>query len=88
MSPYSTAAQKPHSSRKLSHGSSVVHVSSPRSLFSGSINGWLYASARVTCGGVASRSGDFWCTRIVLLLFAADVLVGVVELRVAGEKAA
>lgn len=39
-------------------------------------------------GGVARRSGDFWCTRMVLLLFAAEVALGAVELRVAGEKEA
>jgi hypothetical protein len=88
MSPYSTAAQKAATRRKLSHGSPVVHVIRPTSRFSGSRNGWLYASARVICGGVASSSGDFWCTRMVLLLLAAEVALGVVVLSVAGEKAA
>jgi hypothetical protein len=37
---------------------------------------------------VASSSGDFWWTRMVLRLFAADVALGAVELRVAGEKEA
>lgn len=29
------------------------------------MNGCEYAKALVTCGGVASSRGDFWCTRIV-----------------------
>jgi hypothetical protein len=29
------------------------------------MNGCEYAKALVTCGGVASNRGDFWCTRIV-----------------------
>lgn len=40
------------------------------------------------CGGVASSNGDFWCTSIVLLLLAAVLAVGVVALRVVGEKVA
>lgn len=57
--------QKAATNRKLSQGSPVVHDRSPTSLFKGTINGCEYAKALVTCGGVASKSGDFWCTRIV-----------------------
>ena len=64
-SPYSVTAQKPATSRKLSQGSPVVHDSRPAILFNGWMNGYEYASVRVTCGGVATRSGDFWWTRIV-----------------------
>jgi hypothetical protein len=60
----------------------------PTILLSGRRKGWLYARARVTCGGVARSNGDFWCTRMVLLLFAADAVLGVAELRVVGEKVA
>lgn len=58
-SPYMTTAQKPATKRKLSHGSPVVHVSSPTSLLRGNIKGCEYASTRVICGGVAASSGDF-----------------------------
>lgn len=58
-SPYSVAAQKPASTRKLSQASPVVHDISPTSLFSTRRKGWEYASALVIWGGVARRSGDF-----------------------------
>lgn len=40
------------------------------------------------CGGVARSKGDFWCTKMVLLLLAAVLAVGVVALSVVGEKVA
>jgi hypothetical protein len=46
-SPYMTTAQKVATKRKLSHGSPVVHVNSPTSLFSGRMKGCEYASTRV-----------------------------------------
>jgi hypothetical protein len=59
-SPYSTVNQNTATKRKLSHGSPVVHDSSPARWFSGRMKGCEYANARVTWGGVAVRSGDFW----------------------------
>lgn len=59
-SPYNVAAQKAERTRKLSQGSPVVHVTRPATLFRGSRNGCEYASALVTCGGVAISRGDFW----------------------------
>lgn len=58
-SPYRTMAQKLATTRKLSHGSPVVHVRSPANLFSGIMNGCEYANTLVICGGVAASSGDF-----------------------------
>lgn len=83
-SPYRTIAQKLATSMKLSHGSAVVHVNSPASLFSGRRNGWEYASTRVICGGVAASSGDFWCTSMADRSF----VWGVTCPRLEGEKAA
>jgi hypothetical protein len=51
--------QKLATKRKLSHGSPVVHVTSPASAFKGRMNGCEYAKARVICGGVETSSGDF-----------------------------
>lgn len=64
-SPYRQMNQKAATMRKLSQGSPVVHDSSPTSLFKGTIKGWLYAKARVTWGGVASKRGDLWWRRMV-----------------------
>ena len=72
-SPYRMTPQNPATSRKLSHGSPLVHVSNPASLLRGSKKGCEYANARVICGGVAINSGDFWCTRIVDRCLLADV---------------
>lgn len=83
-SPYRVVAQKLANIKKLSQGSPVVHDNNPASLFSGCMKGWLYAKARVICGGVATSRGDFWCTRIVDRCFN----VAVVEFRADGEKAA
>lgn len=83
-SPYITTAQKLATNRKLSHGSPVVHVSSPANLFKGSINGCEYASTRVICGGVAASNGDFWCTSIADRSFVC----GVAWPRFVGEKVA
>ena len=83
-SPYITTAQKLATSIKLSHGSSVVQVNSPASLFRGSRNGCEYASTRVTCGGVAASSGDFWCTSMAERSFVCGVTCPMLE----GEKAA
>jgi hypothetical protein len=83
-SPYITTAQKLATSRKLSHGSAVVQVNSPASLFRGRRNGCEYASTRVTCGGVAASSGDFWCTRIAERSFVCGVACPMFE----GEKVA
>lgn len=58
-SPYNTVAQKLATSKKLSQGSSVVHVNNPTILLRGRRNGCEYAKARVICGGVAKSSGDF-----------------------------
>lgn len=58
-SPYNTTAQNAATSRKLSHGSPLVHVSKPTNLFNGSKNGCEYANALVICGGVAISKGDF-----------------------------
>lgn len=75
--------QKAATNRKLSQASPVVHDSNPTSLFSGTIKGCEYAKALVTCGGVASNSGLFWCTRIV-----DRCLVCGYECEDVGEKAA
>jgi hypothetical protein len=83
-SPYSTTAQKPASSKKLSQGSPLVHVSNPASLFKGSRNGCEYANALVIWGGVAINSGDFWCTNIVERCLLAEVACE----SVTGENAA
>jgi hypothetical protein len=83
-SPYRTTPQNPATSRKLSHGSPLVHVSNPTSLLSGNRKGCEYAKARVICGGVAINSGDFWCTRMVDRCLLADVACE----RVTGEKLA
>lgn len=83
-SPYMTTAQKLATSRKLSHGSWVVHVNSPANLFSGRRKGCEYARTRVTCGGVAARSGDFWCTSMAERSFVC----GVTWPMLAGEKVA
>jgi hypothetical protein len=83
-SPYITTAQKLATRRKLSHGSPVVHVTSPASLFNGSMKGCEYASTRVIWGGVAASRGDFWWTRIADRSFVC----GVDCPRVEGEKVA
>jgi hypothetical protein len=83
-SPYMTTAQKLATRRKLSHGSPVVHVTSPANLFRGSMKGCEYASTRVICGGVAASRGDFWCTSMAERSFVC----GVVWPRLAGEKLA
>jgi hypothetical protein len=64
-SPYIVIAQNAATSKKLSQGSPVVHVSRPTILLRGRRKGCEYANTRVICGGVATSSGDFWCTRIV-----------------------
>ncbi|WEW59071.1 mitochondrial import inner membrane translocase subunit TIM16 [Emydomyces testavorans] len=71
-SPYKTVAQKAAKSRKLSHGSPLVHDNNPSSRFKGSKNGWEYAKARVTAGGVATSSGDFLCTMMVERCFEVN----------------
>lgn len=87
-SPYRTMPQKLATSKKLSQGSPVVHVSSPTSLLRGSRKGCEYASARVICGGVAINNGDFWCTRMVerclFALTACDRVTGEKEATVGG----
>lgn len=72
-SPYMTIAQKLATRRKLSHGSPVVHVNNPTSLFSGRMKGCEYARTRVIWGGVAASKGDFWCTSIADLNFVCGV---------------
>lgn len=63
--PNKHTAQNAANSRNDSQGSSVLHDSRPTNLFRGKIKGCECANARVTCGGVATRSGDFLCTMIV-----------------------
>ena len=67
-SPYNTTNQNEATSRKLYHGSPVVHDSSPAKWLSGRMKEWLYANALVTWGGVASNKGDFWWIRTLALL--------------------
>lgn len=83
VSPYSVTPQKAATSRKLSHESPLVHVNKPANLFKGTMKGYEYASALVTCGGVAMSRGDFWWTSIVERCAAM-----VAWPRFAGEKAA
>ena len=72
--PYNVSAQKPATSRKLSHGSSELHDTRPSSLFKGKRYGWEYARARVTGGGVATSSGDFlWTIMVERRLEVLDV---------------
>lgn len=73
MSPYRMIPQNPATSKKLSHGSPLVHVSNPANLFRGRRNGCEYAKALVICGGVAMSNGDFWWTRIVERCLLVDV---------------
>ena len=65
MSPYSTKAQKAATTRKLSHGSPLDHVNSPKVLLRGRRKGCENARALVTSGGVAMSKGDFMFTCIV-----------------------
>jgi hypothetical protein len=46
--PYNTTNQNEATSRKLSHGSPVVHDSSPAKWLRGRMKEWLYANALVT----------------------------------------
>lgn len=72
-SPYNTIPQKLTTSKKLSHGSLLVHVNSPASLLRGRRNRCEYANDRVICGGVAINNGDFWWTSIVDRCLFAEV---------------
>lgn len=82
--PYNVTPQNAATSKKDSHGSAVLHDSSPASLFSGSRKGCEYARARVICGGVATSSGDFLCTMTVERCLASEEEPD----NVFGEKAA
>lgn len=63
--PYKTTTQKATTSRKLSQGSPLDQVISPRAWLSGSRNGCEKARARVISGGVAISKGDFWPTTTI-----------------------
>ena len=82
-SPYKEMVQKPARNKKLCHGSPVLQVKRPASTFNGTMKGCEKASARVTTGGVATRSGERrWTMMLERRLVCSD------EEMVEGEKAA